>query len=203
MNSRKENAERTKQDLLDAALIIFSKKGFNATRLEDISQKAGVTRGAFYWHFKNKTEIFCELHRKIMGDLYVTMISATNSSLSALTNLKNILHTIIVQVINDQKSKRCSKLYYANENSPNLTKALVKLKKGIEPKIRGFFSNIIDKGKKENEIRNDIDTISIFRSTVVTLNGTIIQIFNGIHTYSEGDINSIINIFIDGIKKKK
>jgi TetR/AcrR family acrAB operon transcriptional repressor len=48
MRRTKEDAEQTRQDLLDAALTIFSKKGYTATRLEDIAKVAGVTRGAIY-----------------------------------------------------------------------------------------------------------------------------------------------------------
>lgn len=58
MRRTKEEAEQTRQDLLNAALKVFGKKGYQATRLDDISEEAGVTRGAISWHFKNKQTIF-------------------------------------------------------------------------------------------------------------------------------------------------
>ena len=70
MGATKEQAEKTRHDLLNSALIIFCKNGFNKTRLEDIANDAGVTRGAFYWHFRNKTEVFSELLKKIMTDFF-------------------------------------------------------------------------------------------------------------------------------------
>ena len=61
MRRTKEDADQTRQTLLDSALQIFSQKGFQAARLDDITQAAGVTQGAFYHHFKGKTAVYIEL----------------------------------------------------------------------------------------------------------------------------------------------
>jgi AcrR family transcriptional regulator len=61
MRRTKEEAEKTRQDLLDAALRVFSQKGFEATRLEDIAVAARVTRGAIYHHFGGKSGLFLAL----------------------------------------------------------------------------------------------------------------------------------------------
>jgi len=54
----KEEAEETRHQLLEAAQRVFAEKGVSRTSLQDIAQAAGVTRGAIYWHFKNKAELF-------------------------------------------------------------------------------------------------------------------------------------------------
>lgn len=58
MRKTKEDAELTKQNLLEAAFQLFLENGYDRTSLEQICQLAQVTRGAAYWHFKNKYEIF-------------------------------------------------------------------------------------------------------------------------------------------------
>ncbi|MFC3394815.1 multidrug efflux transporter transcriptional repressor AcrR [Brenneria rubrifaciens] len=57
----KQQAQETRQQILDAALRVFSEHGVSATSLSDIATAAGVTRGAIYWHFKNKAELFDEI----------------------------------------------------------------------------------------------------------------------------------------------
>lgn len=57
----KAQALETRQHLLDVAIILFSQHGVSATSLADIAKAAGVTRGAIYWHFKNKSELFNEI----------------------------------------------------------------------------------------------------------------------------------------------
>ncbi len=64
MKRTKEEAEQTRQALLDAALVIFSRKGFAATGLEEIAERAKVTRGAIYHHFKNKRDLYLTLMRE-------------------------------------------------------------------------------------------------------------------------------------------
>ncbi|MDY0055718.1 MAG: TetR family transcriptional regulator [Methyloversatilis sp.] len=54
----KEEAEATRVQLLDAAERCFREKGVASTTLDDIAKSAGHTRGAVYWHFENKADIF-------------------------------------------------------------------------------------------------------------------------------------------------
>lgn len=57
----KQQAQKTRQKILDAAVREFSVHGVAATSLKDIAAAAGVTRGAIYWHFKNKVDLFNEV----------------------------------------------------------------------------------------------------------------------------------------------
>lgn len=54
----KEDTQTTRQALLDAAEACFLEKGVFRTTLEHIASRAGHTRGAVYWHFQNKLEVF-------------------------------------------------------------------------------------------------------------------------------------------------
>ena len=54
----RDAALATRESLLKAALQVFRERGVAHTRLVDVAQRAGVTRGAIYWHFKDKAERF-------------------------------------------------------------------------------------------------------------------------------------------------
>jgi TetR/AcrR family acrAB operon transcriptional repressor len=54
----KEEAQETRTRILDTAEHLFSEKGVSRTSLADLAEAAGVTRGAIYWHFLNKAELF-------------------------------------------------------------------------------------------------------------------------------------------------
>jgi TetR/AcrR family acrAB operon transcriptional repressor len=62
MRRTKAVAEETRQRILCAAERVFYDKGVAETTLEDVARAAGVTRGAIYWHFENKTEVLLALH---------------------------------------------------------------------------------------------------------------------------------------------
>lgn len=57
----KEEALRTRQLLIESAIQQFALRGVANTTLTDIADAAGVTRGAVYWHFASKTELFNEM----------------------------------------------------------------------------------------------------------------------------------------------
>jgi TetR/AcrR family acrAB operon transcriptional repressor len=61
----KEEALQTREDILSAAIEVFVTKGVASASLEQIAETAGVTRGAVYWHFKNKRDIFEALHEQL------------------------------------------------------------------------------------------------------------------------------------------
>jgi TetR/AcrR family acrAB operon transcriptional repressor len=62
MRRTKAGAEETRQSILCAAERVFYDKGVAEATLEDVARAAGVTRGAIYWHFANKTELLIALH---------------------------------------------------------------------------------------------------------------------------------------------
>ena len=55
---KKEVAQQTRQQLIEAAIGQFATRGVASTTLTDIADAAKVTRGAIYWHFTSKAEIF-------------------------------------------------------------------------------------------------------------------------------------------------
>lgn len=54
----KAEAESTRAAILDAAEVLFFQHGVSRTTLEKIAIAANVTRGAIYWHFQNKADLF-------------------------------------------------------------------------------------------------------------------------------------------------
>jgi AcrR family transcriptional regulator len=57
----KEEAEQTRLRILTAAEAVFCRQGVAASSLHDIARRAGVTRGAVYWHFANKEALLATL----------------------------------------------------------------------------------------------------------------------------------------------
>src|SRR3546814_20820891 len=65
MKRTKADAARTRELLLDAAEELFLRKGVSRTSLEEIARAAGMTRGAVYWHFRNKGDLFQAMHQRV------------------------------------------------------------------------------------------------------------------------------------------
>lgn len=57
----KEDAEKTRQAVLESALDVFSEKGFAKATFDEIAARAGFTKGAVYWYFRNKADLVAAL----------------------------------------------------------------------------------------------------------------------------------------------
>jgi AcrR family transcriptional regulator len=59
--NQEERSQRSRAQVLDAALTLFSRQGYRATSIRDVADAAGVSTGNVYHHFKDKEAIFREL----------------------------------------------------------------------------------------------------------------------------------------------
>lgn len=91
----KEESIQTKEKLLDAALDVFLAKGYSATTLQDIAEYAGLTRGAVYWHFKGKEDIYRGLYERVhMLDMAV-FDEVADLELAPFEKLRELMRAIV------------------------------------------------------------------------------------------------------------
>ncbi len=64
---RPDVSEERKQQILDAAAIVFSQQGFASARMDDIVKQSGLSKGALYWYFKSKDDIIIALMHRFFG----------------------------------------------------------------------------------------------------------------------------------------
>ena len=72
-------ADRRRQQLLDVALRLFARRGFNATTMDDIAEAAGVTKPLLYQHFASKRALYLEL----LDSVSHTMLEAIGKAIAA------------------------------------------------------------------------------------------------------------------------
>ncbi len=73
----KEEAEKTRKDIIESARLVFHRDGVSRSTCEKIAKAAGVTRGAVYWHFQDKAEIFLAMR----ADVFAPMVERTDAIL--------------------------------------------------------------------------------------------------------------------------
>lgn len=103
----KEEAEETRKNILDAAVSSFYEKGVAQATLEDIAEAAGVTRGAVYWHFKNKQEIVAALHEELHRPLFNMVIEDLETDgPEPLKQLEALYIRLLNQLVMDEAKHR-------------------------------------------------------------------------------------------------
>ncbi len=165
MRKTKEEAQKTKESILTAALSCFSVKGYFNTSLDEIAKKAKVTRGAIYWHFQNKSEIFDALH----DSLHEPFIQAITRDLETdspypLQQLKELLVKLMMELEENTAKMKIMRLFYQCDYSGELQQ----FKKKHQDKklkslqlLQSYFDRAKQKGLLVAEADSEILTLTL------------------------------------------
>lgn len=99
--------------MLDAALEVFWRDGVTRASLQAIAQEAGVTRGALYWHFKNKEDLFETLFEQQYADFFAAFNDQTlRDNQDVWTHLQHNLTTMFETLATrESKHKFCNVMF--------------------------------------------------------------------------------------------
>ena len=109
----KEGALATRSKLLDAAEHLFQSQGVSRTSLQAIARRAGATRGAVYWHFSDKAELFNAMIERVTLPLEAAFFNDAqlppNSApvnADALVNIRLATVEALSRIVNDAQTRR-------------------------------------------------------------------------------------------------
>lgn len=69
MTPKPDVSEERKAQIYQAAQACFGRKGYHRTTMDDIVAESGLSKGALYWYFKSKKELFLSLFQEVMGQV--------------------------------------------------------------------------------------------------------------------------------------
>ncbi len=104
--STKAEAQATRHRLLDAAECLFHRNGVSQTSLQHIATEAGATRGAIYWHFKDKADLFNAMMERVTLPLEQSLQQAATRGTDPLVGLRDSLRNALVQMRDDPQLRR-------------------------------------------------------------------------------------------------
>ncbi|GKT15517.1 TetR family transcriptional regulator [Acidovorax sp. SUPP2522] len=103
----KEDAVATRNSLLDAAEQVFYQKGVSHASLNEIAQAAGATRGAIYWHFKDKVDLFnAMMERVTLPSERANGECESNEDMAPLQRMRGVIDLVLRNLAQDQRMQR-------------------------------------------------------------------------------------------------
>lgn len=109
----KEEAQITRSKLLDAAECLFQLQGVSRTSLQDIAVRAGATRGAVYWHFKDKADLFNAMMERITLPLEAYFSPESQpadaqrgAGEAATDRIRSAILGALTQIVHDPRTRR-------------------------------------------------------------------------------------------------
>ena len=105
-NKRSTNRRARKERITQAALDLFRQQGYDETRVEDITQAAGVAKGTFFNYFANKEEVLLYISERHMSRLGAALMSdmarQDGQRQAGLATLKLMLHALAESLAQDR-----------------------------------------------------------------------------------------------------
>jgi len=109
----KEEAQETRSQILQAAEQAFYDRGVARTTLADIAALAGVTRGAIYWHFSNKSDLLQALLDTLHEPLdELARASESEDEVDPLGCMRKLLSHLYHEVALDPKTRRINEILF-------------------------------------------------------------------------------------------
>src|ERR1700758_4450791 len=102
--NRAERAAERRQAIVEAALEEFVARGFTATRLDDIAQRAGVAKGTISLHFKDKESMFEELIRTAIVPLVGRITAPPPPGASIRDTVERTALTFIQEIVSTPRA---------------------------------------------------------------------------------------------------
>lgn len=148
----KEEAEETRAQILDAAERVFYANGVSATSLADIAAAAGVTRGAIYWHFQNKVDVFqAMLDRRLLPQEELARACESEDEPDPLSNMRQLLVQLLQRMHADDAYRRVGEiLQYKCEYSSEvggLRQQMQAFQQECDQRIARTLRNAVNRGQ--------------------------------------------------------
>ena len=164
-------AEETRSNILAAAEICFSRSGYEAASVAVICQQAGVTKGAFYYHFATKQALFLELLNSWLETLDVQFQHIRGEGKSVphgLVEMAGSMRVIFAESANFLPMFLEFWLHAARE--PHIWQMV------IEPyrRYQAYFSAFLQEGQAEGSLR-PVDTSLAARALLSMAIGLVLQ----------------------------
>ena len=102
----KEEAQATRSHILDTAELVFEQRGVSGTSLHEIAKAAGLTRGAIYWHFQNKADLFNAMMERATLPLEQADVAGFKSPDITLAQMRAGFTEVLKRVVADPQMKR-------------------------------------------------------------------------------------------------
>ena len=149
--SRKYNAQETIERVLNASLKLFKEKGFDKTSMQDIVDASGMSKGAIFYHFKSKEEIFAAaMDREFAAakQRFYTFIS----ELKGETAKEKMKKLIVANFVDEEMHTAIYDMMNAGINSPHLV--MTDMCKNVK-EVAPIVAELIKEGMADGSIVTD------------------------------------------------
>ncbi len=195
----KEDSQITRSRLLESALDVFSRKSFSDVTLSEIAEKVGMTKGALYWHFKSKNDIFLKLVEEICLDAE-KQFSEKYGEPETLADLREHYRRRLIPPDKDDRFMKVHALMLRRFEWPEEVRSNVfSILKDRIKRENKIVCALLIKSRNEGLIKQDIDPMAAASAITSVFYGLFILAVNEIVAE---DLSEYADFICDAFKKE-
>ena len=198
-NKGKGSAPDKRDRILNAAIKVFAKNGFYATRVSEIAKAAGVADGTIYLYFKNKDDVLISIFEDGIRRLLTILRKVAASDDPVEQRIKRIIE-LQLGLLEDQRD-------LAEVITVNLRQSSRLLKQYGAPLFMEYIevlAGVVDEGQKQGTFRSDLNSRVVARALFGALDGILLTWALG-----EADPQALrraashcASLFLDGLRDR-
>jgi len=170
----KEEAQETRQAILDAAVRVFAQQGVANASLTDIAREAGVTRGAIYWHFANKADLINTLWDQVQS-FYAPLTQASEriDEPDPLGKLQELYCSFFTGMVEDPMQQQMFRILFDEGDRSKDTETVRQLHQELRRErylgLQTVFTHAVQRGQLPPDFDVQLGTVTVF----ATIHGMI------------------------------
>jgi len=169
---RSRRRAETRQRLMDAALGVFARNGYERATVDEIVREAGFSKGAFYVHFEAKEDIFWAMLEERTKHLQEAFREAADLDLPVSQNLAMILRSIFSQNRDDPLWSALFMEFAAHASRNHKVRDQLA---ALHRSWRDFAIEALDRGREAGLVRKDLDANFLASVIIAVIEGSIMQ----------------------------
>ena len=157
MRRTKEDAEKTRQAVLEAALTLFSRDGYSLTTLSRIAKEAGCSRGPIYWHFQTKDDLYEAVLAYSQEPLKELVAECSGMGETPIEAMDHFIERWLGLLANDRKYRQSFEILL---NKTELTDAMsktLKQERQLTRSIIAMFRELLARAKEAGLLNTEED----------------------------------------------
>ncbi|MEX0619872.1 MAG: TetR family transcriptional regulator [Pseudohongiellaceae bacterium] len=197
----KAEAQVTRENILAAAADVFDAKGVAGASLAQIADQASVTRGAIYWHFRNKMEIFAALQEQMHQSIIeIVLADLENDHPRPLQQLQELCVKLLTDLETDSQKRKTISIFFLKCDYSGKMEVFLRRQQDNKQKNIELFERYLDRAKRKGHLRPEADSRVLTLSLLFYLTGTVYEYLRGPSLFSLAEVApALMNQFFQGI----
>jgi AcrR family transcriptional regulator len=180
--------QNTRNAIVEASMRLFAKRGYHGTSVAQIAKATGLTKGALYWYFKDKEDLFLTVLDRIKENWQSTIMSRVEASDGVVEKLAQLFDATSEMVAGAEHPQSMHLFLVSAGAQPELRE----FEDAIKAAYDGYIKTLTDTlrtGQESGEIRRDFDAESAAVGIIGCLEGIVLQA----RLYSQPTITAAIS----------